>query len=132
MSEKLYNKDQIETIVLQTIMARPYKDFGGSRIYSVNAEGEEAVDFGGNNPQDHFAAGAEDVSGRKRGDPGRLGGGYCDPGLRPSGRPGGLFSFQRAGRRDRLCAGKRTDSLSGRTADREDAGAASAEGIQGG
>ena len=43
MSEKLYNKDQIETIVLQTIMARPYKGFGGSRIYSVNAEGEEAV-----------------------------------------------------------------------------------------
>ncbi len=43
MSEKRYNKDQIETIVLQTIMARPYKDFGGNRVYPINAIGEEAV-----------------------------------------------------------------------------------------
>ena len=43
MSDKRYNKDQIETIVLQTIMARPYKDFGGNRVYPVNAIGEEAV-----------------------------------------------------------------------------------------
>lgn len=43
MSEKKYNKDQIETIVLQTIMARPYKDFGGNRVYPVKAAGEEAV-----------------------------------------------------------------------------------------
>ena len=43
MSDKRYNKDQIETIVLQTIMARPYKDFGGNRVYPINAIGEEAV-----------------------------------------------------------------------------------------
>ena len=43
MTEQRYNKDQIETIVLQTIMARPYKDFGGNRVYPVNAVGEEAV-----------------------------------------------------------------------------------------
>lgn len=43
MSEKRYDKDQIETIVLQTIMARPYKDFGGNRVYKIEAVGEEAV-----------------------------------------------------------------------------------------
>ncbi len=43
MTEKRYNKDQIETIILQTIMARPYKEFGGNKIYWVKAIGEEAV-----------------------------------------------------------------------------------------
>lgn len=41
--EKRYDKGQIETVVLQAVLARPYKEFGGCRIYPLHAEGEEAV-----------------------------------------------------------------------------------------
>ena len=41
--EKRYDKGQIETVVLQAVLARPYKEFGGCRIYPIHAEGEEAV-----------------------------------------------------------------------------------------
>ena len=41
--EKRYDKGQIETVVLQAVLARPYKEFGGCRIYPLHAEGGEAV-----------------------------------------------------------------------------------------
>lgn len=41
--EKRYDKGQIETVVLQAVLARPYKEFGGCRIYPLHAEGEETV-----------------------------------------------------------------------------------------
>lgn len=37
--EKRYDKGQIETVVLQAVLARPYKEFGGCRIYPLHAEG---------------------------------------------------------------------------------------------
>ena len=39
--EKRYDKGQIETVVLQAVLARPYKEFGGCRIYPLHAEGED-------------------------------------------------------------------------------------------
>lgn len=41
--EKRYDKGQIETVVLQAVLVRPYKEFGSCRIYPLHAEGEEAV-----------------------------------------------------------------------------------------
>ena len=38
--EKRYDKGQIETVVLQAVLARPYKEFGGCRIYPLHAEGK--------------------------------------------------------------------------------------------
>ncbi len=40
---KLYSKDEIEAVVLQAIMARPYKEFDGCRVYFVATPGEAAV-----------------------------------------------------------------------------------------
>ena len=37
------NKDEIESIILQTILARPYKEFEGCRVYPLQAAGEEEV-----------------------------------------------------------------------------------------
>lgn len=41
--EKRYDKGQIETIVVQTVLARPYKEIEGCRIYPVKAKGETEV-----------------------------------------------------------------------------------------
>ena len=43
MMKKTFTKDEVETVVLQTILARPYKEINGYRIYPVNKEGEERV-----------------------------------------------------------------------------------------
>jgi hypothetical protein len=40
---KGFNKDQIETIILKTIMARDYTIIGGNKVYNLNKEGEEIV-----------------------------------------------------------------------------------------
>lgn len=41
--EKLINKNEIESIMLQTIMARPYQELEGYRVYALKAKGEEEV-----------------------------------------------------------------------------------------
>lgn len=41
--ENLINKDEIESIVLQSVLAGAYKEFGGCRIYLINKTGEEVV-----------------------------------------------------------------------------------------
>lgn len=41
--ESKMTRDEIERIVLQTIMARPYKEFDGCRVYHLKAAGEEEV-----------------------------------------------------------------------------------------
>ncbi|MCM1324585.1 MAG: hypothetical protein NC218_10725 [Acetobacter sp.] len=40
---KCLNKNEIETIILQTVLARPYAEFDGCRVYPLNASGEEQV-----------------------------------------------------------------------------------------
>ncbi len=41
--ENRLTRDEIETIVLQAILSRPYKEIEGYRIYSLKATGEEEV-----------------------------------------------------------------------------------------
>lgn len=41
--EKHFNKDELETIVLQTIYTRPHQEINSCRIYWVQKEGEELV-----------------------------------------------------------------------------------------
>jgi len=41
--DKKYTKEQIETIVMQSIYTRPYVDIMGSKIYSLETQGEELV-----------------------------------------------------------------------------------------
>ena len=43
MMKKTFSKDEVETIVLQTILARPYKEINSYRIYPINNEAEERV-----------------------------------------------------------------------------------------
>ncbi len=37
------NKNEIESIILQTVMARPYQEVEGCRVYPLEAAGEEEV-----------------------------------------------------------------------------------------
>ena len=37
------NKDDIETIILQSVLAKPYQEIKGCRIYPLEKEGEELV-----------------------------------------------------------------------------------------
>lgn len=41
--EKFMNKNEIESVILQTVLARPYQEFEGCRIYPLLAKGEEEV-----------------------------------------------------------------------------------------
>jgi ABC-type Zn uptake system ZnuABC Zn-binding protein ZnuA len=40
MTEKKFNKTELESLVLQEIMSRPYMDFGGNKVHYIATEYE--------------------------------------------------------------------------------------------